>query len=173
MDLYFSLVLTSPKALVPALAFLRAYLAVSTLSLSLFIIAAQLAMIIFYMHHFLLPDESFTAYEQFAFSTQSLLVGILDRISLNSLLAGTEESHLAPVIDKICENIPAFIKLLLQEGKPTKLSPNSFGVLRLSVLEFLLALNRLDHAKIDEVFQKENFFTVISSSVSLCLFTAF
>jgi len=81
------------------------------------------------------------------------------------LAVSTEESHLSPVVEKISVNIPAFLKLLNDETqKSISLSSGSvasFGTVRLSVLEFLLALNRLDHPKLDETFQKENFFSII------------
>lgn len=108
LDLFFSTVLSSTRALTPALAFLRAYLTV-------------------------------TAQE------------------------GMQQEA---IIAKIVERLSALIDQLKPEPEPRRINlPSgpavSFGLQRLAVLEFLLALNRINNPTLDAAFQEHRFFNLL------------
>jgi len=108
LDLFFSTILASPRALIPALAFLRAYLTVT----------------------------------------------------------GQEEVSQEPIVAHITTRLPDLIAILRPslEVHPLTLSSGearSFGTRRLAVLEFLLALSRLNHTELDASLLRSRFYTIL------------
>jgi len=81
-------------------------------------------------------------------------------------VTATEEVQQEAIIAKVVEHLGALIKLLAAEENPrTVLTPSgsavAFGLGRLSVLEFLLALNRINNPTLDAAFQQHKFFNLL------------
>lgn len=81
-------------------------------------------------------------------------------------VAAQEGMQQEAIIAKIVERLSALIDQLKPEPEPRRINlPSgpavSFGLQRLAVLEFLLALNRINNPTLDAAFQEHRFFNLL------------